>query len=311
MSLLSTCPQCLGMSYFTACGEYTGPDISSLGIKTGMSLDDVIQRLAGTGFTALTSESKSMTTDDILTNVSNIGTGSVSNCVLNILKRDFSYSIGPAKSSTVFTYDFTELIDALPAKYSVGRIEVTATGTPENGISTIATMKSPSSGFNLDLKRYPINIDVLVRLTTPCGSVDMTTTFNVISSAEQGTFRRFLDVKDLSTNSSQKTSTLSNQLTNLEYALMVLDRKVNLQTVDDVKTQTLLNTKSILEMEEIVENPGSFEINYFDFESKNDNIENIINSLFTKIQELEETIQQQGITISSLESLVDSLNSIA
>lgn len=311
MSLSVSCPQCLGMTYFTACGEYTGPDIAGLGIRTGMSLDDVISKLAGSGFVSSFAQDKQMTTDDILTNVTNIGTGSVSNCVLNISKRDFAYTLGPSKSSTVFTYDFTEIIDALPAKYGVGRIEVTATGTSENGISTIASMKSPSSGFSLDLKRYPINIDVLLRLTTPCGNVDMRTSFNLISSAEQGTFRRFLDVKDLTTNSASKTSSLSNQLTNMEYALMVLDRKVNLQTVDDVKTQTLLNGKSISELEQAITNPGNFSIEYFDSISKSDNLTNIINSLFTKIQELEATIQQQNITISSLESLVDSLNSIA
>lgn len=311
MSLSSTCPQCMGMTYFTQCGEYTGPDIPSYGISTGMSLDDVIEKLAGISSAELTSQSAEISADKVMSNPTNIGTGSVSSCVLQITKRDFTYNLGPNRSGVLFSYDFTELLNALPPSYSVGVIQVKATGRESAGSSVIATMSSPSSGFSVELSRYPVTVDILIRLTTECGNVDLTATLNLISSGNLGTYRHFLDAVDLTTGSTNKSTTLDAHLQSIEYAMMVLDRKVNLVDMQSANNRSMNNEVAITGLEETVSNPSKLQVDYFDTENSNDELTNVLNNLFSKIKTLEEEKAQQDIKIGELEALVDSLNTIA
>ena len=184
---------------------------------TGQSLTSILAALKP----ATTAAPKQITSDDIVSkslvrNKSNI-------CAANIVKRDFTYSQTLSGNSVLVSWDFWPVINELPAGYKTAVIGVEINGVGDN--NNLASSKSPSAGLSVFASSFPVIIDANIRLTTPCGNVDLSTKIHLRNPAEVGTFRTTLNADDLNPQSSQIK--LTTQLNELEAAITSLTLKQN------------------------------------------------------------------------------------
>jgi hypothetical protein len=278
---------------------YVGPDLP-IGIKNGDNLNTVISKIANQ---APVSPSTTMpNTDDIITKSLIKSTGSL--CASNIVNREFSYSLSTNAAGTVFTYDLVNLTKSLPSKYEVAMTRVRVIGTPVGGQAIVTDARSMGSSLSIPLNRYPVSVEMLMRVNSPCGQIDMTKTIDLNNPSLTGSFRLDLDALDLSPNSGQIS--LTQQLNNVEARLNSVEGKVK----DAVATKSDIENHSgdIDSLTTTVSNPDSFEITYIkDTATTTEQLTKIITDLHSDIKILTEKARNQENTINSLKNQVNSL----
>lgn len=162
-------PNCLGNEVESGCVEYTGPDIDVLGIKTGDNLDSVLTKVAAAVSTiAPDTGSSVITSDDIVSKSLRRSNGSV--CAAKIIKRDFGYTLEAVTTGIRFAWNILPVATALPSKYEVATTRVRISGKPVGGMAIINDGQSLASSLILPINRYPIVVEITVRITAPCGN---------------------------------------------------------------------------------------------------------------------------------------------
>lgn len=294
-------PNCFGNEVESGCIVYGGPDLAVIGVKNGDSLDAVLSKIASYQAPILPNKSVS-TTDDIVTTSLIRSTGSL--CASNIINRELQYSLSTNAAGTVLTYDMVNIVRSLPNDYelSIGRVRVL--GIPVGGISVVTDSRSLGTSLSIPLNRYPVTAEFLLRITSPCGQIDLTKTIDLNNPALVGSFRVDLDGQDLTPNQGQVN--LTQQLNNVEARLNAVEGRVK----DAVATKPELETQSsaITDVETKVDNPDSFVINYVkDSSITSAQLTEIVTNLHSDIKALNEKVRSQQNTITTLTNQVNSL----
>lgn len=184
--------------------------------ETGESLTSTLDKLRNQ--TQVSSTSKDINSDEI-TSKSIIRNNS-SICGSNIIKRDFIYELEASQSNYQLSWDFLEIISNLPVGYKTGLVSFKAT----SNTGVVTNSKSYSGGISVSANSFPIAINTSIRVSSPCGDIDLSTEFT-LNSSNTGTHRTPLSVKDLNPKSGQIS--LTEQLNNLESLVYELNLKIN------------------------------------------------------------------------------------
>lgn len=207
---------CLGYEGFSSCIEYNGDDIPALGITCGMSMNEVISALAsafGAG-TAINDITKGITSDDVSMTAKNSVSVS-STCFSSLPNKTFSYSLAPAASSTVFTYDVTSVSQNLPTGYGLTSFSVKLQGANSGINSNLYTSSSQSGTTNLMLSNFPVTATFSMQVSSPCGALVMSATAQLNNPAAAGTFNLVFALVG-SSNSDSTIPTLTQTVERLE-----------------------------------------------------------------------------------------------
>lgn len=196
-------------------------------LYNGKPLHDFLNEKFGesSGSAGLPLEEDKSTSDDIISLANSELIDANSPCALQITKRHFSYSLESNRISTIFSYDLTETLSSLPENYNIASIKVRAYGKVLNNSSLISETTVASSGFEIKIDRYPVTVDINVRIITPCGNIDLSGKV-YLEGVNFGSFKSVLDVKDLNYTIKSDIS-LTQHLNNISSGLRVLKNKVD------------------------------------------------------------------------------------
>lgn len=188
--------------------------------EDGRYLTDILAELAA--LKSSPAANMSISTDDITSKSLIRNTSYI--CSSKIVKRDFVYTISNSVNSVLFSWDFLPVISALPTGFKLATSRVKVTGNSSSGANLLADSQTPSGGIPLTLQSFPITADLTVRLTSPCGNIDLTSQIYVTNPAVVGEWRTNFSVKDL--NPATGEINLTNQLNSLEDQLVSLRLEV-------------------------------------------------------------------------------------
>lgn len=305
---------CLGNEVDSGCVIYNGPDIPSLGIVSGEAMDSVISKIAGMSQTQ-DSASANLTSDDIVSK--SIIRNGTTFCSSKIVVRDFTYAISNSTSSTTFSYNLLNFAKALPQGYEVVSSRIRAIGSPnEKGSNIISDNKALSSGFGIGLNRYPVTVNITVRVQSDCGDIDFTKTVYLPSASTSGTFRALLDANDI-TNSLPGEIKLTDQLTKLETDVDVLRAQMSSNGIvvingdeKDLSAEVATQKGEIESLQTTLSDPSTLKVNYNkDNQSRSAPIASAINDLYAEIELLRQEKRASDTEIASLKSQLNSLTS--
>ena len=225
-------------------------------------------------------------------------------CASKIVKLDFAYSLATTSAGSIFEYDFLPIIRAFPSGYELAATRVTVSGQPSQGISLITDSRSVAMSLSIPVNRYPAVVDVLLRLTAPCGQIDLTTKIDLINPSNTGSFRGLLDANDLNPTAGEVQ--LTDQLDNLEAKVLNLERTV--QEAKGASTGLVQQNQSIQEIQTKVDAPGNLEIPY----TKNGGqssaeLTTVVNDLYEEVKLLQDKIATQKVEISNLKSQINAI----
>lgn len=214
--------------YSDKCVLYTGKDYDFLGVKNGEYYDKIIIDLIDKfeeayvepvdleGITEKSNlnlnESLQAIVDKILALTSGdisykgeaycIGDSTLSGSSIMLIGSQFNYSVSPSSLNSSVFYDLTGLDSNLPTDYRLGRVSVVLSGQPKNGRTIITDSSKKSMGLTVDNDRFPLTLDVDLRVVSPNGDIKMTGTFS-IPSKQAKSYVGELAVRDFTSSSSK------------------------------------------------------------------------------------------------------------
>lgn len=151
---------------------------------------------------ALISWAEQLNSDDIGTgaNLYCLGDG-ISVSAGKIKDKSFSWSTQSLSDGVNFIYNFSEVLENIPADFTVNKISVTANGQRVGSSRTLlASSSEPVGGFKLQPDNYPVNVSAEIRLGTPDGEVMLQRKLSLTGNYTSENFRSNLEVKDISNN---------------------------------------------------------------------------------------------------------------
>lgn len=288
----------------SGCVVYSGPAIPALGILSGDNMDVVIGKIA-TAITQINSQAPAvqMTTDTIVSKALLRSNASVS--ASNIIKRDFAYSLkSTTAGATVLTWDLVPVIRALPSGYEAALVRVLVSGKSLSSSNVAGDSRSPSSSLTLPIDRYPITVDFSIRVSSPTGNIDMTTSVSLVNPANVGDYRTSLDAIDLNPQSGQLQ--LTDHLNLIESKINELDikQKSTPNLTPEVEAQIL----EIDAIKDVISQPGALTVPYTkDGSALSSSIEGITTDVYAQIDSLASTIRSQQSELQNLRNQIDSL----
>ena len=311
---LDTCincpPTCLNQEYSTDCG-YIGKAISSKGILKGESLTSVLEKLAEETSQEIVA-GETVTTDDITTN--SLVRNPSALCASRITVRDFEYKLTTAISSSSLSWNVMNIVSNLPPGYEVGTMQVKAVGKNNGTGTTIFNTNKLSAAQTIDLNRYPVTVDLSLRIVTECGNVDMTKQIYLSAPVQSAASRVFMAVNDLMPGDIGDLK-LTQQLDILEASTQFNAQRLNeLEVVEisgitqDLKQVISSHDSAITNLQEVTEAPTFFAISY-EKQGSNlvDGLGDIITEPYATIKTLEDSVAQHQADITTLRAQVDSL----
>jgi hypothetical protein len=177
----------------------------------------VLDRLSRQSDTPVSSDGE-LSSDNIVSNSIIRNKGSI--CGSQIIKRDLLYTLKSNSTSYELSWDFLDIVKELPVGFKSSLINFKVNGT--GGV--LANSKTYSGGINISNNNFPIQINATVRVSSPCGDIDLLAEFP-LNTNNTGTFRHTMSVRDLNPKSGQIS--LTEQLNNLESLVYELSLKVN------------------------------------------------------------------------------------
>lgn len=209
------------------CVLYTGPDYLNMGIKSGEYYDKVFVDFLkafndfvsakfhlGGLYTAecdnceekvnqidalnvLIKKLNNLNASDLTYSNSffSIGADTLSTTAANLLGGKFTYSVSPLISGSAVTYDLTSVTKSLPDGYRVSAINTILSGKPERGSNIIVDSSKAFTAIDVGNDRFPLILDVSIRINTPTGDVKLSSSVS-IPSPLSGTYTAEFDVKD-------------------------------------------------------------------------------------------------------------------
>ncbi len=134
-----------------------------------------------------------------------IGKDSISGGAISLLGRGFNYEVQPTDRGTSISYNLDDVTKSLPANYQVGRISTVVSGKPLRGKSIIVDSNKSTLGATVSNDRFPLNIDIDMRVATPTGDVKMVKSLH-IASPLAGTYSAQMNVQDFGAGVSEEYS---------------------------------------------------------------------------------------------------------
>lgn len=312
---------CMNQEGFSGCIYYTGEDVPSLGIIRGEDLNSVISKIVSYMDSLDDSfqnaqKATSITSDDVKSNVpSSTIKGVSSRCALEIIEREFNYSIDTTTSGTNFTYDLSNVVLNLPRDYQHVSTRVIAYGNQTNSSSTlVADTKGVNGGFPVSNSAYPLTVDIVSRIKTECGDIDMTSTLSLTNTP--GNYKKVLSVKDL-TNVSSQDATVTDHITQLQG--MVANLQADVDNMKSVKTSTgnssdivaaIQNQDAKLQdVSSKISDPSNLPVSYQDSNSSTQTrtVAQALSDANAQIANLKTQLQDLKTQNTSLQSKVDSI----
>lgn len=158
-------------------------------------------------------------------------------CAAAVVKRDFTYSVSINQNTVFFNWDLFPVINALPAGYKLATTRVKITGFNSGGSNVITNSEKPSAGINIAASNFPITVDIVLRVNSPCGDIEIKTNFITVNPVEVGDFRAVLDVVDL--NPRTGSINLTEQLNGVESQLssQALEIKTLKELIKELRTE--------------------------------------------------------------------------
>ena len=114
-----------------------------------------------------------------------IGGQSTSSDAVKLLGRGYQFYVEPAETGTSVGFDLTSAVANLPSGYSIGKVKTIVSGRPKNGSTVIADSSQTAAAVRVENDRFPVALDVQIRLSSPNGSIDMTHTQVIPSASSQ------------------------------------------------------------------------------------------------------------------------------
>lgn len=195
--------------------------LSDCVVHNGQSLRTYLEEQTATT-TSEPQAASGITSDDVMSKSIVRNTSSI--CSSQIIERQFTYSLSANQNSTTFGWSLVGFIGALPSGYNSQTIRVRISGSTVNGKNVIADSSKASAGLNVRADQFPITVDVMVRVTSPCGDIDMERSLKLVSPATTGTLSATLNATDLNPQSGEIG--LTDQLNNLENNVYTIGAKV-------------------------------------------------------------------------------------
>lgn len=128
-----------------------------------------------------------------------IGDSSISSGAVYMLGKNFTYNVTPVVNGTSIAYDLTSIVKSLPNDYRVSRISTVISGKPKRGKSIITDSDKVYLGATIQNDRFPINVDIDMRINTPSGDVKLSKSLN-IPSPLAGEYVAEMNVRDFGTD---------------------------------------------------------------------------------------------------------------
>lgn len=226
-------------------------------------------------------------------------------CGSKIVTRSFTYTLSASQTGAVFGWSLTDVIKALPKGYNSSVIRVKVSGATVDNRNLIADSRKQSGGVSIKTNQFPITADILIRVSTPCGDVDMESTVKVTSPGKAGTFTGTLKVMDLNPNTGEIV--LTEQLNSLE--AQVYEIQTSLASFEDPSFAVAEQAGLIQDLENRILNPSSLEVVYQQDTNKfTKQLGDVITALYKEIGSLKTTIASQEVEITNLRAQVDSIN---
>jgi hypothetical protein len=156
---------CLGIDTFSSCVEYNGPEISSLGIIPGMSINEVISILAANSIpqSPLSLEAKNIQVN------SNYNASGANECLPNVPASRHTIALSGSNSAPTMSYDFSRA--DLPPGYNIGAVSVRGTKTTTNVNGAVFSSNATIGTIGLTAEDFPLYINAVVQINTPCGPI--------------------------------------------------------------------------------------------------------------------------------------------
>lgn len=267
----------------------------------GKSLRYIVDELTTTP-PETSSGSNTITSDDVISKSKIRNTSYI--CSSNIVNRTGKYTLSVTSSTTVFGWNVLDIIGDLPDGYEFATISVRITGSA-SGSNLISQSSSPSAGVNIKLDQYPISVDFLIRVTSPCGDIDLKKTINIVSTTgSKGTYNFIMDVKDL--NPQFGEISLTDQLNSLEDQVNKVS--IKLDTIE-VPTHTIKTIQSdISDLKIKLGNLSTLSVTYVnDGSNQSNKLSDIVSDLYLEISNLQNVVNEQQVELESLRSQIDSI----
>lgn len=226
-------------------------------------------------------------------------------CGSKIVTRNFSYTMTASQTGAVFGWSLTDVVRALPTGYRSSVIRVKVSGATVGSKNVIADSRKQAGGVSIKTNQFPISADILVRVTTPCGDVDMEGAVKITSPGKTGTFTGVLKVVDLNPNAGEIM--LTDQLNSLE--AQIYEVQTLLASFEDPSLAVAEQAGSIESLELQLADPSSLEVVYEQDTNKfTKQLGAVITALYKEIGLLKTTIASQEVEITNLRAQVDSIN---
>lgn len=232
------------------CILYSGPDYTFLNIESGEYYNTVIVELIekleelyeGPSNLSCITDKKDLNSSQAVEEIVNkictlnssditydgekycIGDDTISSSAILMLGTKFRYSVSVSDTGSNVSYDLSDIERSLPKNYRLSRVNAVISGKPKNGRSIIADTSNVFTGVKVDNSRFPVNIDVDVRVSGPNGDVRLSKSITIPSPKTDEYFSELI-VKDFGANSQQDfTVSKFNEL----LALQVCDNKTRI-----------------------------------------------------------------------------------
>lgn len=200
---------------------------------SGKSLTSILTELAKAN-PSVVNEPSAITTDDIVSKSLMRNKSHV--CASKIVKRDFTYALSISQNSVLVSWDFLDVISSLPEGYKSATTGVKITGLA-NGSTFSAESKSPSAGLSVLAANFPVSVNIALRVTSPCGNIDLTSQLNLSNPIETGEFRTSFAAQDLNPQTGQIKLTQQIDSIESQLASALLQLKTQKELIDDLITR--------------------------------------------------------------------------
>jgi len=163
------------------CISWSGGAIASLNIKDGDSLKSVLAKLIQSHIDLTDKVSKCKLCDnvDYVNNdeqytISLAGLAKTStSCSASITSTNFTYNIVGNSTSIGLQYSFQDIIDNLPANFSVAKKSLKIWGSDTNTALYSTTSNNSGVYNNIEPSRFPLKLDFSLQVNTPCGLISI------------------------------------------------------------------------------------------------------------------------------------------
>ena len=245
-------------------------DLGCFGQGTAQSYDAV---------KALVEWACSLNTDSIGTNANMYClSDGISVSAAKIKDKSFTWSTQSLSDGVNYTYNLSNIIEAMPSDFVVNSVSVKANGARNGSAKTLLASSTESiGGFKLRPDNYPVNITTQLSLGTPDGEVTLEKKVSLTGNYTSEPYNSNMDIKDLSnnTNFSVTSQTQFNEIMSSAYCHIkeLYDNLRNVEIADceyiqyaDGHINTIIQTHSgkICEALDRLKHIGAEKISYSD-----------------------------------------------